>query len=96
MRPPHHRAVRVPSSPPHLSARLAKKTSRRILVVVAAQNALMKKLGLTTGVHMESKDFNRYIELFRYGLSEGQVWMIDDLFMNKVPAQPEVWVEADE
>jgi hypothetical protein len=75
---------------------LAKKTSRRILVVVAAQNALMKKLGLTTGVHMESKDFNRYIELFCYGLSEGQVWMIDDLFMNKVLAQPEVWVEADE
>jgi hypothetical protein len=96
MRPPHHRAARVPSSPPHLSARLAKKMSHRILVVVAAQNALMKKLGLTTDVNMESKDFNQYIELFRYGLSEGQVWMIDDLFMNKVPAQPEVWVEADE
>jgi hypothetical protein len=62
-------------------------------MIAAAQNALMKKLGLITGEHVESDEFNQYIKLFHDGLSEDQEKMIDELFMNKVPAQPEVEVD---
>jgi hypothetical protein len=92
--PPRRRAVRAATAPPpHRSVRLAKKTERRIPMIATAQNALMKKLGLITGEHVESDEFNQYIKQFRDGLSEDQEKMIDELFMNKVPAQPEVEVD---
>jgi hypothetical protein len=48
--------------------------------VAAAQNVLMRKLGLVTGEHVESEDFDRYLNMFKGGLTEEQVNLIRELF----------------
>jgi hypothetical protein len=72
---------------------LAKKASHRVPTVAVAQNILMKRLGLVAEQHVESDDFNTYINLFRDGLSEEQARIIDDLFMDKPPVPTEEVVE---
>jgi hypothetical protein len=47
------------------------------------QNLLLRKLGLVTGTHFESDDFTRYIDLFLDGMSEEQVKLIHNLFMDR-------------
>jgi hypothetical protein len=42
----------------------------------------MQKLRLATTTHVESKDFEKYLALFKDGLSEEQVELIKELFMN--------------
>jgi hypothetical protein len=76
------RPRRVDSTPtiPRRSSRLAKKASNRVPAVAAAQNLLMRKLGLSTGVHVESEDFDRYLRAFKDGLTEEQVNLIRELF----------------
>jgi hypothetical protein len=58
-----------------------------------AQNVLMRKLRLAPKEHVESKDFNTYINMFCDGLSIEQTQLIDMLFMGKPPASPGVVVE---
>jgi hypothetical protein len=72
---------------------LAKKAGRKVPTVAAAQNVLMERLGLVARQHVESDDFNTYINLFRDGMSEEQAHIIDDLFMDKPPAPTEEVVE---
>jgi hypothetical protein len=48
--------------------------------VVAVQNVLMRKLGLVTGEHVESEDFDRYLKTFKDGMTEEQVNLIRELF----------------
>jgi hypothetical protein len=40
----------------------------------------MRKLGLATGAHVDTTDYDRYLQLFSNGLSEEQTRHIDDLF----------------
>jgi hypothetical protein len=49
--------------------------------VAAAQNVLMQKLGLASSAHIETADYDRYLELFDQGLSEEQARRINELFM---------------
>jgi hypothetical protein len=51
----------------------------------AAQNVLMRKLGLAGSDHVESADFDHYISLFRDGLFEEQAKLIDMIFMDNPP-----------
>jgi hypothetical protein len=51
-----------------------------VLAVAAAQNVLMRKLGIAKDQHIESDDFEAYLKLFMDGLSEEHVWMIKELF----------------
>jgi hypothetical protein len=46
----------------------------------------MRKLGLTTNAHVESSDFDRYVNIFKDDLTEEQVEMIRELFVNRVSA----------
>jgi hypothetical protein len=55
---------------PRRSSQLAQKVWGRAPAVVAAQNALMMKLGLATTMHIKTSDFDRYLELFNNGLLE--------------------------
>jgi hypothetical protein len=84
------------TAPPRRSARLVKKTGRRVPAVAAAQNVLMKRLGMVAGEHVESEEFSRYNNLFCDGLSEDQAPMIDELVMDKPPAPLEAEVEEAE
>jgi hypothetical protein len=64
-----------------------KKAANRTPVVAAAQNLLMRKLGvLQNQPKIESADFDHYIKLFAEGLTEVQAQMIWELFMVEVPA----------
>jgi hypothetical protein len=47
-----------------------KKSLGRTPTVAAAQNILMKKLGLAQGFQLQSMDFERCLQLFAEGLSE--------------------------
>jgi hypothetical protein len=40
----------------------------------------MRKLGLVTGEHVESEDFDRYLKTFKDGMTEEQVNLIRELF----------------
>jgi hypothetical protein len=84
------------TAPPRRSAHLVKKTGRRVPAVAAAQNVLMKRLGMVAGEHVESEEFSRYNNLFCDGLSEDQAPMIDELVMDKPPAPLEAEVEEAE
>jgi hypothetical protein len=59
---------------------LAKKACGHTPAVAAAQNMLMKKLGITKAQQLEATDFERYLKLFKEGLSEEQTKVIQDLF----------------
>jgi hypothetical protein len=71
-------------SAPRRSARLAKKACGRTPAVVAAQNILLRKLGIAQEHHLESSHFEAYLSLFKEGLSEEQVHMIKELFQGAV------------
>jgi hypothetical protein len=65
--------------------------------VATAQNILMRKLGLATGVHMEPDDFDKYLKAFEGGLTKEHVTLIIELFKEHasdaaIPVEPE---EAD-
>jgi hypothetical protein len=55
------------------SARLAKKARNRAPAMIIAQNVLLRKLRLRTAEHVESSDFDHYLNLFKEGLTEDQV-----------------------
>jgi hypothetical protein len=50
------------------------------LAVAAAQNVLMKKLGISSEGQLQSSDFERYLQLFKEGLTKRQVRLILELF----------------
>jgi hypothetical protein len=56
------------------------KVSNRLSSVVAVENLLMRKLGLTTDVHIETADYVCCLKLFLNRLTEEQVELIRDLF----------------
>jgi hypothetical protein len=60
------------TSLPRRSTWLTKKAFHRAPAVVAAQNLLMKKLGLSNEGQLEAIDFERYLSMFNDGLSERQ------------------------
>jgi hypothetical protein len=66
---------------PRRSSRPAKKARNWAPAVAAAQNVLMWKLGLASSAHIETADYDRYLELFDQGLSEEQARRIDEPFM---------------
>jgi hypothetical protein len=70
---------------PRRSARLAKKACSHVPAVAASQNVLMWKLGLATSVHVETEDFERYVALFKDGLSKEQVELNKELFLARAP-----------
>jgi hypothetical protein len=70
-------------APPRRSARVTKKNANRAPAAAAAQNVLMRKLGLATSQHVETEDFASYISLFQDGLLEEQARIIDELFVDK-------------
>lgn len=80
---PRRRRTRPMNPPqaPRRSTRLAKKASRRTPAAVAAQNVLMKKLNITKDAPPEANDIGAYITAFRNGLTEEQVRLIEDLFV---------------
>jgi hypothetical protein len=53
---------------------------------VGTQNLLMRKLGLLSTADVVVDDLECYMKLFAEGLTEHQVLMIQDLFMDYVPA----------
>jgi hypothetical protein len=66
----HRRRRSPPASLPWRGRRLAAKARSGLPTVTATQNLLMRKLGVATDTHIESADFERYIDLFLDGLSE--------------------------
>jgi hypothetical protein len=82
------------SAPVWWSMRLAKKAISRPPTVVAAQNLLMRKLGITSRSSVETRDFNCYIKTFVEGLSLEQANLIDEIFMVSVPAPNQVDEES--
>jgi hypothetical protein len=64
---------------PHRIARLAKKSHQRLPTIIVVQNVLMKKLGIAFKPHVESTDFEWYINLFRQGLSMDQAKQMSEL-----------------
>jgi hypothetical protein len=75
------RRAKTPTAAPRRSSRLAKKASSRTPAVAAAQNVLMKKLGIMAGLSLEMEDFEEYLHIFKEGLTGAQIKMIGDLFM---------------
>jgi hypothetical protein len=67
----HHRRS-LTTAAPRRSARLAKKSLRCTPTVVAAQNVLLKKLGLLVNQEITSDNLDHYIQMFEDGLSEEQ------------------------
>jgi hypothetical protein len=76
--------------PPRRSVKLAKKAVNRPPAVIVAQNLLMRKLGLATSSSVEHQDFDRYIATFAEGLSEEQARLIEEVFLDNVPAPDQV------
>lgn len=63
---------------------------------MAAQNVLMRKLNITQDAPPEVDEIEAYINTFRRGLTEEQVRLIDELFVDYVPAAAEAEVvDAD-
>jgi hypothetical protein len=60
------------------------------LVVVAAQNLPMRKLGLSSPDMEEVLDFERYVNMFVYDLTKEQAHIIAELFMSHVPLSESV------
>lgn len=93
---PRRRRARIAAPPhsPRRSVRLAMKSRRRTPALLAAQNVLLKKLGLTAEAPPEADDIVAYIHTFQNGHTEDQARLIDELFIDYVPAAVEA--EADE
>jgi hypothetical protein len=84
---PGHRRP-IPASVPHRSARLAKKALPHTPALVAAQNVLLKKLGLLVDQEITPDNLNWYIQMFKTGLSEEQAHLIIDLFVLQGQSHP--------
>jgi hypothetical protein len=71
---PKHRqrTPALPSIPRH-SSQLAKKAMHRTPVAMVAQNVPMKKLSISSKGQLQSSGFERYMQMFKEGLSERQV-----------------------
>jgi hypothetical protein len=80
---PHN--VAPTTAPPRHSKRLATKAVHRTPAVVAAHNLLMHKPGLLPWEEMRMEDIDKYTQLFFDGLSEEQVRIIGELFMDYTP-----------
>jgi hypothetical protein len=65
---------------PRCSARVAKIAHSRTPAVAAAQNVLMKKLGISSEPQLDAADFERYISIFENGLTDEQIMLIRELF----------------
>lgn len=89
------RASVAPPRTPRRSSRLAKKSLGRTPAVQAAQNVLLKKLGITDGAPPVAQDLEAYVQMFQQGLSEEHTRLIADLFADRVPL-PSDSVVADE
>jgi hypothetical protein len=48
--------------------------------VAAAQNVLMKKLGISSEPQLDAADFERYISIFENGFTDEQIMLIRELF----------------
>lgn len=80
--------------PPRRSQRLTKKSRRWTPAVVAAQNVLLHKLGITMDEALVADDIDQYAHAFRDGLTEEQANMITELFTEHIPEASE-HAEAD-
>jgi hypothetical protein len=49
--------------------------------MIIAQNVLLRKLRLRTAEHVESSDFDHYLNLFKEGLTEDQVNLTREIFL---------------
>lgn len=78
---------------PRRSTRLAKKTMRRTPTVVAAQNVLLRKLGLAADAPSDSEDYMEYVRMFADGLTPDQARMIDELFAQRIPEAEQLVVD---
>jgi hypothetical protein len=76
---PKRKTKRAPQIP-RWSTRLAKKACGHTSAIAAAQNIIMKKLGISTMQQLDAADFECCIKLFKVGLIEEQTRMIHDLF----------------
>jgi hypothetical protein len=70
----------MPSMLHRRKSRLTKKAMQCTPTVVAPQNVLMRKLGVTGEGEMQSSDFEKYLQMFREGLTERQTELILELF----------------
>jgi hypothetical protein len=75
----HRTKISAPVSAPRLASK--KKARSRIPAVAAAQNVLMKMLGISSEPHLEAADFECYINIFDEGLTEAQIKLIKELFL---------------
>jgi hypothetical protein len=82
---------------PRRSSRLCTKARSRVPAIAAAQNLLMHKLGLALGPHVESVDFDYYLQEFKDDLSKEQVRLIRKLFKEQAsgPTDSAAVEEAD-
>jgi hypothetical protein len=69
----------------HRNIRLAKKAMGQPLAVIAAQNLLIRKLGLSFPDVEEVQGFERYMKMFMDVATEEQAHIIDELLMSHVP-----------
>lgn len=63
----------APIQPPRRSQRLAKKIRARTPAIVAAQNVLLRKLGITSNEPPVPEHIDQYLQAFSNGLTEEQV-----------------------
>jgi hypothetical protein len=54
-------------------------------VVTAAQNMLIKKMGLSSPAELKMEDFEWYIRVLQEGLNEEQARLINELFAPHTP-----------
>jgi hypothetical protein len=97
--PPTRRRARnkgVVSMTPRRSIRLDKKVAHRMPTVITTQNLLMRKLGLISSSELKPDYLEHYAKIFAEGLTEEKVRMIDELFMDYVPATEAAEVLVDE
>jgi hypothetical protein len=87
------RQLAEPPPTPRRSDWLVKKALRRAPSVAAAQNVLMRKLGLVSSDHVESADFDCYLSSFNEGLSENQALLIQELLGTRALLIAEVPLE---
>jgi hypothetical protein len=81
--PPRHHSCRLldlTSTPCHCN-RIAKKAGQWTPAMGAAQNLLLKKIGLSQGSQVAMIDFESYLNMLKDGLTEAWVGMIRDLFV---------------
>lgn len=64
--------------------------------MVAAQNVLLNKLGITTDAPPVPADIEAYVQTFQNGLTEEQARLIDELLMDYVPEAAEREVDDEE